>query len=170
MIFLLSLGYSLFYLTACSYSFTGASVPPHLKTISIPIFADRSGSGEFDLSQKLTTQLTQKFIEDNTLLVGNRSNANSVLEGTILSLTDAPVVVSNSTTTNREQVTSRRITITISAAFKDLVKKQTLFERNFSNYGDYLVGGDITSVRKKAIEEAINKITEDILLGVVSNW
>jgi len=152
-------------LQSCSYSFTGASVPSHLKTIAIPIFSDKSGSGEFDLNIKLSNQLIQKFIDDNTLLVSDRLNSDSILDGTIVTLSDAPSVVSGG-----EKVTSRRITITVRAVYKDLVKKQTVFEKNFSNYGDYVVGGDITSVRKQAINSAIDKITEDILLGVVSNW
>jgi hypothetical protein len=165
-LFLLFIGWSLFNFAACSYSFTGASVPAHLKSIAIPVFADRSGSGEFNLGQKLTTQVTQKFIDDNTLFVGDRVNSNSSLEGTIVSLSDAPSVVSGG-----EKITTRRITITVTAVFKDLVKKQQVFERNFSNYGDYSVGSaDVTIARKTAIEDAINKIAEDILLGVVSNW
>lgn len=157
-------------LTACSYSFTGSSVPAHLKTISIPIFSDRTGSGEFDLSQKLTNQLTQKFIDDNTLAVGNRGSSNCVLDGVISSIDDSPAVVSGTSSGAQETITARRITINVNVSFKDLVKKQTIFERNFSNYSDYIVKGDITAVRKKAIEDAIDKITEDILLGVVSNW
>ena len=150
---------------SCSYSFTGSSIPPHLKTISIPVFNDKSGSGEFDLNRKLTIQLIQKFIDDNTLLISDRQNSDSILDGTIVGLSDAPNVVSGG-----EKVSSRRITITVRAVYKDLVKKQQIFEKNFSNYGDYVVGGDITSARKLAIESAIDKITEDILLGVVSNW
>lgn len=162
---MLSAGFILLELTACSYSFSGASVPPHLKTISIPIFSDKSGSGEFDLNQKLTRQVIQKFIDDNTLLVSDKLNSNALLEGTITSLNDSPSVVSGG-----ERITSRRITINVRIVYKDLVKKQQIFDRSFSNYGDYAVGGDITAVRRQAIEAAIDKIAEDILLGVVSNW
>lgn len=151
--------------TRCSYSFTGASVPSYLKTINIPIFTDRSGSGEFDLSDNLTKQLIQKFVNDNTLQVTDKANSDALLDGTVTSLTDAPAVVSGG-----ENVTTRRVTITVRIVYKDLVKKTTIFERNFSNYGDYPVQGDITTVRKQAIDAAIEKITEDILLGVVSNW
>ena len=164
-IILFLLGIFLLGLTACSYSFSGASVPSHLKTISIPIFSDKSGSGEFDLNQRLTKQLIQKFINDNTLLVSDRLNSNALLEGTVTALSDAPTVVSGG-----EKVTTRRITISVRVVYKDLVKKQQIFDRNFSNYGDYIVGGDITTVRKQAIDKAIERITEDILLGVVSNW
>ncbi len=152
-------------LQSCSYSFTGSSVPAHLKTISIPIFSDKSGSGEFDLNRKLTDQLIKKFNDDNTLFVSDRLNADSFLDGTIIALSDAPNIVSGG-----EKVTSRRITITVHAVYKDLVKKKQIFDKNFSNYGDYVVEGDITSVRNEAIQTAIDRIAEDILLGVVSNW
>jgi len=150
---------------ACSYSFTGASVPGHLKTIAILTFNDKSGSGEFDLGQRLTTQIIQKFIDDNTLMVGDRSGADSMLEGNIISITDAPAVVSGG-----DKVSSRRITVTVKVSFKDRIKKKTVFERDFSAYSDYTVGSDITSVRKTAIDSAVKLISEDILLGVVSNW
>lgn len=154
-----------FYLNGCSYSFTGASVPPHLKTIAVPIFSDRSGSGEFNLGEKLTTNLTQKFIEDNSLIITDRLKSDSILEGTIVSLTDAPAVV-----TGGETIASRRLTISVRVVFKDLVKRTTVFEKNFSDYGDYRTDQDLFQARQSAIENAIEKIAEDILLGVVSNW
>jgi outer membrane lipopolysaccharide assembly protein LptE/RlpB len=152
-------------LNACNYSFTGASVPAHLKSISIPLFSDRSGSGEFDLGDQLTKKVIQNFIEDNSLSVSDRLNSDSVLDGTVVSFNDAPQVVSGG-----ENVTTRRITLTVKVVYKDLVKKKNVFEKNFSNYGDYPATGDITVVRKTAIQTAIERISEDILLGVVSNW
>jgi hypothetical protein len=168
---LFSISICLINLFGCSYSFTGASVPPHLKTISIPLFIDRSGSGEFDLSERLTNGLTRKFIDDNTLTVGDKLKSDSIIEGTIVSLADAPAVLSGADKVG-ENITSRRITITVKAVYRDLIKRQIIFERNFSNYGDYPVNDevDIITVRRKAIETAIDRITEDILLGVVSNW
>lgn len=152
-------------LISCSYSFSGASVPSHLKTINILIFADRSGSSEFNLGDRLTKQLIQRFVNDNTLQVSDKANSNSILDGTVTSFTDAPLVVSGG-----ENVTKRRVTLTVRVIFKDSVKKTTVFEKNFSYFGDYPVLGDITTVRKQAIDLAIEKIAEDILLGVVSNW
>lgn len=148
----------------CMYSFTGASVPEHLKTIAIPVADDRSGGGEPGLREKITEVLTQKFIDDNTLQVTDKSNANAILECTIVSLTDAPAIV-----TAGEQIATRRITISVSVINKDLVKRKTIFEKTFSNYGDYPSGGSIDT-RRNAIEDAIEKITQDILLDTVSGW
>lgn len=151
--------------TSCSYSFTGASVPGHLKNIAIPICTDRTGSGEANLSDDFTNELINKFLNDNTLQVSERTNADAILECTILSLTDSPQVV-----TGGEDIQTRRITLNAKIVYRDLVKKINIFERNFSNYGDYNDSEEITSAREAAIETAIDKITEDILLGVVSNW
>ena len=146
----------------CPYSFSGASVPPHLKSVAIPFAEDRSGSGEPRLRESLTEKLTQKFIEDNNLQIAEKSSADALLECVIVSLSDVPAIVAAG-----ENVASRRITITVQVTFKDLVQRRTVFEKQFSNYGDY--SGGITE-RNSGIETAIDKISDDILLDTVSGW
>jgi hypothetical protein len=150
--------------SCCSYSFTGASVPEHLKTIAVPVADDRSGAGEPGLRELFTSKLTQKFIDDNTLRVTDRVNANATIDCTISSFSDAPAVVSGG-----ENVTTRRITIGVQVIYKDLVKRKTIFEQNFSNYGDYNASGGLPE-KNIAIGIAVDKITEDILLAAVSGW
>jgi len=148
----------------CVYSFSGASVPKHLKTIAIPQTLDRSGSGEPGLGELFTSKLTQKFVDDNTLQIANKSNADATLTCIISSLNDAPSVVSAG-----ESVTARRITISVQVTYKDMVKRKTIFEKSFSGYGDYASTSSI-SARRTAIESAIDNITDDILLDTVSGW
>lgn len=150
--------------SCCAYSFTGASVPEHLKTIAIPIADDRSGSGEPGLRENLTQKLIQKFIDDNTLQVSERTSADALLECSIVSLSDAPAIVSAG-----ESITSRRVTVGVRVIYRDLVKRTTVFEKTFSNYSDYLSSNPIEG-RKTAIEEAIDLISDDILLDTVSGW
>ncbi len=150
--------------SCCAYSFTGASVPEHLKTIAIPIADDRSGTGEPGLREELTQKLIQKFIDDNTLQVSERTTANALLECSIVSLSDAPAIVSAG-----ESITSRKITIGVRVIYRDLVKRTTVFEKTFTNYSDYLLSSPIEG-RKAAIEEAIDRISDDILLDTVSGW
>ena len=152
------------FMGCCVYSFTGAAVPEHLQTIALPISDDRSGAGEPGLRELLTERLTQKFIDDNTLQVTERTAADAILECTITSLSDAPAIV-----TAGENVTSRRVTISVQAIYRDLVKRKTIYEKSFSNYGDYPSGENISD-RRTAIEEAVDNITEDILLDTVSGW
>lgn len=147
-----------------AYSFTGASVPAHLKTIAIPVAEDKSPAAIPGLRESLTDNIIQRFISDNSLQVTERSLADATLECVITSVTDAPAIVSAG-----EQISSRRLTINVKVIYKDLVQKRTIFENNFSNHGDYVPGQD-TNKREDAIAVAIDKLSEDILLAVVSGW
>jgi hypothetical protein len=148
----------------CPYSFSGASVPPHISTVAIPFTEDKSGAGESGLRDAFSNKLTQKFIDDNNLKITDKNSANALLETAITSVTDAPAVV-----TSGETVTTRRVTLVVQVSYKDLVKKKTFYDKQFNNYGDYSVADGKTG-RDAAISDAIDKITDDILLETVSGW
>ncbi len=150
-------------LSGCIYSFTGSSVPPHMKTISIPLMQDQSGFGEPNLKEELTKKLTDLFINDNTLSIADRSTADAIIEGTVVAVSDAPIVIEKG-----EKVDSRRITISTRITLQDLQLRKMMWEKDFANWGDYKTGN--FEERQKAITEALRKISEDILLQTVSNW
>lgn len=150
--------------TGCPYSFTGASVPKHLKTVALPLVDDQSGFGEAGLRENFTTALTNLFIRDNSLEVADRKVADSVLEGVISSVADAPAVVAPG-----ERVTKRQITVSVRYVFQDMKLKKKVWEKTFSEWGQYDSGGG-PSQRAVGLQEAIRKITENILLETVSNW
>ncbi|CUS97087.1 LptE family protein [Candidatus Kryptobacter tengchongensis] len=149
----------------CRYSFTGASVPSHLKTIAIPVFDDQSGYGRATLREELTNKIVERFIQDNTLKVADKNTANSILEGVIVSVQDNPVVVGTG-----EKVMKSRITITVKVSFYDMVKRVRVWERTFSNWGEYELEGNIQANLQLGIQQAIEKLSEDILLATVANW
>lgn len=149
----------------CAYSFTGASVPSHLKTIAIPLVDDQSGFGEPGLRELFTTELTNLFINDNSLEVADRGNADSILEGAITAITDAPAVIQQG-----EEVSRRRVTVSARFAFQDMKLRKKVWEKTFSNWGDYESSGGGPSQRQAGLQEAIRKLTEDVLLETVSGW
>lgn len=148
----------------CRYSFTGGSVPPHLKTIAIPIVQDQSGFGEPALKDQFTTRLVDRFTRDNTLTLADRSMADSMLESVIISVREDAVVVNPG-----EQVARRRVTVTTRVTFTDLKLKKKVWEKDFSQWGDYPSGGGLTQ-RNEGIRDAITKLTEDILNETVAGW
>lgn len=153
------------FIWGCSYSFTGSSVPQHIKTISIPIVKDKSGKGEPGLSNDLTQNLTQQFIDDNNLQVVNSVTADAVLSVTIIAMPDRAEVVSG----ENEKASKRRITLKVKAVYKDLVLKETIFDRNFSNYGVFETD-NYAENRQGAIQVAIENVALDLLLAVVADW
>jgi len=151
-------------IAAGCYSFTGGSVPAHLKTVAIPLVDDQSGFGEPGLRETFTTELTNLFIKDNSLEVTTRTRADAMLEGVLLPITDAPSVVQQG-----EQVSKRRITMSAKFTFQDMKLRRTVWEKTFTNWGEYDSGGGL-SKRQEGLQEAMRKITEDILLETVSGW
>lgn len=151
-------------LAGCTYSFTGASVPPHLKTIAIPAVEDQSGFGDPTLRDSFTRDLMQQFTSDNTLEISDRANADAVLEGVITDVRDAPAVLQDG-----ENVSARRISVSVRMTFQDLKLRKKVWEKTFTQYGDYPSGGGLAQ-RKEGVDEAVRKLTEDILNETVAGW
>lgn len=151
-------------LIASCYSFKGGSVPSHLKTVAIPLFDDQSGSAEPGLREKFTAKLLDRFRQDNSLQVADRSHADAVIEGTILSAVDEPYVVAQG-----ESVTKWRVTITVKASFQDLKFKKQTWEKQFSNFALYETSGG-PGARLSGFQTTIDKLSEDILNESVSGW
>ncbi len=148
--------------SGCAYSFSGSSVPKHLKTIAIPLFEDQSGFGEPSLRESLTQGLVNLFTNDNSLEVAERNTADSILEGSIVTVEDAPSVIAPG-----EQVSTRRITIRVHVVYQDLKLRKRVWEKDFSNWGEYSLGSETRTV---ALNQAVSKVTEDILIETVSGW
>ena len=148
----------------CTYSFKGGSVPPHLKTIAIPIVEDQSAYGDPTLRDSFTKQLVDRFTNDNTLQLTDRNMADAMLEGVVTEVKDAPLVLQGG-----EQVAQRRITVTVRMTFQDLKLHKSIWEKSFSNWGDYPSGGGLTQ-RSEGTADAVKKLTEDILNETVAGW
>ncbi len=163
--FFISIYFSVFvFFAGCTYSFKGGSVPPHLKTIAIPVVEDASPYGDPTLRNSFTQRLDSLFISDNTLQLTNANIADCTLEGVITDVKDEPSVLQGG-----ETVTQRRITVTVRMTFQDLKLHKKIWEKSYSNYGDYSSGSGLTQ-RSIGVATAIGKITEDILNDTVAGW
>ncbi len=149
--------------TGC-YSFTGASVPSHLRTVAITLMDDQTGLGEASLRERMTRTLTDLFIRDNSLEVADKSTADSILDGVIVSARDEIVSVGGGETVNK-----RRINMAVKVVYQDMKVRKKVYEKTFNNYGDYDPSAGFAQ-RQLAFDEAIRKISEDILLETVSGW
>jgi len=149
-------------LSGC-YSFTGGSIPDHLKTISLSPVQDNSGFGNPRFRDILTRRLLDKFRNDNTLVLVD-ANGDAQLQSSIIRIEDVVVSVSPG-----EVERERRITVTVETEYTDYVKKKQVWKRTFSNFHVYLISQG-QQAREEAVIAALQQIGEDILLAVVSGW
>lgn len=158
------------------YTFTGASVPPHLKTLQIPLAEDVSGFGDARYRDIFTLRLAQVFRTDNTFTIV-QDKPDAMLSVTITSITDATASVGGSggnTGTNvataSELERERKVTVGVDVTYTDLVKKKKLFEKkSFSQFRVYQVA-DGQQGRDAAIQRVLQLVSDDILLAVISGW
>lgn len=151
----------------CTYSFRGASLPPGVHSVAVQVFDDRSGFGDPNLRTNLTNELTQKLVADNTLRVTNMSTADAAIVGVVNSVSNQPSAVQGAQGT--QQVSKWRITINVSVNFQNLKTKKTIWTKDFSDWGEYDPSAG-ASQRDTGLSQAEDKLTEDILLAVVTNW
>ncbi|MFQ6674245.1 MAG: LPS assembly lipoprotein LptE [Fidelibacterota bacterium] len=173
-----------FFLTGCAfYSFTG-SIPPHIRTISIPLFLNETA--EFGIAEAVTDEVTNVFIEENVLKVVEERDSDSVLRGTIRSISDRPFTYSET-----EEVTEYRFSVSIEVEWYDIDEEKDLLRKDYSGWGSYSLSEDISSdgkdndgdgkidaedpdetgdPRALAARVAVGKIASDIINDIVSTW
>lgn len=151
-------------LGGCTYSFRGASLPPGVHTVAVQVFDDRSGFGDPNLRMDLTNDLTRELIADNTLQVTNISTADAAIIGAVSSVNTQPTAVEGN-----QQVGKWRITVNVSIKFQNLKTQKIIWTKDFSNWGEYDPSQG-PSNRDAGLTQAEDKLAEDILLAVVTNW
>ena len=144
------------------YSFSGSAYP-HIKSIAIPLFEDRTA--EFGVRENLTNALVEAFTRDNTLKIADRRNADAILEGVLMRVEDRPGAYNR-----QEQVQEIQVFLTVQIKYRDLKKRKIIWEDTISQFGTYTPGGSENSTREDAISEAIAKIADEVLNRTVSGW
>ena len=153
------------FLQGC-YSFTGASLPPHLKTVAIPLIEDRSGAGVAQLGTELTEKLIDAVESQSSLSIeSDRDRADGLVEAVIVSFSDEPSQIGSET----ERAVTNRITVVVRASFNDRIENKPFFSMtSFSGFEDYSVGD--FAAKEEAITTAIDQIVDDLFNRIVSNW
>jgi len=154
-------------LTGCfRYSFTGTSIPEGVNTIYIPFFADQSSSGIGDLSDQLNQVIINRFVNQTRLrLANNRSQADAVLEGQILSYSNRPFSV-----TGDEQADRNQVSISVRATFQFTDQDQPEWNKNFSGSSTFDPNEDPIEGERTAADEALEQIANNMFNDAVSGW
>lgn len=155
------------------YSFTGATLSPDIKTISIQKFYDEVGAGPPALSQKFTEDIKEYFQRNTSLnLVDNDGDLQ--LEGSIVGyrLTPiAPKAGGNRNFPDADVAGLQRLTITVKTVYVNTKDEEKDFDRNFSFYADYdPETQSLNSIENELIDEIFKQIILDIFNATIADW
>lgn len=162
---LLMMGGLLFTLSCrMSYSFTGASISPLVKTVSIDNFPNRAPLVVPTLSRSFTEALQTYFTSQTNLILVNQGG-DLHLEGSITGYAVQPQAIQGN-----ETAALNRLTITVKVIFTNRQDDSQNWESSFSRYLDYPSSQNLVSVQDALIEEINSQLVEDIFNKAVVNW
>jgi hypothetical protein len=168
---LLLLVLSLGFITNCGvYSFTGASISPDVKTISIQTFYNNAPLGPSNMSV-LFTESVKDYFQQNTSLELIDNNGDLQLDGFITNYTITPVAATSSGQNDGLDFSAlSRITITVNASYINVKDPSFDFDRSFSFFKDYDNTIDLSGNEESFVEEIFDQIILDIFNASVANW
>ena len=156
-----------FLLAGCSvkYSFTGASIPPEVKSINIKYFPNNAPLVEPTLSQKITDGLRDKFTSETSLMLVN-DGGDLTIEGAITGYRTTPVAIQGN-----DQAALNRLTITIEVTFINTFDENMSFENTkFTRYADYSSSRNLVEVQEVLVAEINQMLIVDVFNKTVINW
>lgn len=152
-------------LSACGvYSFTGASISPETKTISIDRFPNTALTVEPSLSQKFTDALRDKFTRETNLAVVTKSG-DLQMKGSITTYRTSPVAIQGD-----ETAALNRLTIGVEVTYVNVNDNSKNFKNNFSRFEDYPSNQNLNDVKDGLIDTIIEMLVQDIFEKAVVNW
>ena len=174
----------IFLIVGCSYYSMAGSIPANINNVYIPLI--ENDTAEFEISENLTSKITQEIAIQNILKITDNSNSDSTILGVITSATDGPF-----TFDSNEQVDEYRFSISLKILWVDNENEKNLIEKTFTGFGNYSINNDPSSdgidndndgildendddefgdSRELAINIAINKIASDVVNSILSTW
>jgi hypothetical protein len=147
-----------------SYSFSGASIAPQVKTVSIQYFQNRAPLVQPGLSQYITDALIDKCkAQTNLKFINGIGDVN--FEGEISDYNTRPLTVAADA-----QAAMNRFTIMIKVKFTNAIQPEYSFEQTFSRYEDYDSNLDLSAVESDLSNKIVEMVVEDIFNQAFVNW
>lgn len=162
----MALAVTAFVVQSCGiYSFTGTSIQPDVKTVTVNYFEYTALKVNPSLSNQLTEAVQEKFRKLTKL---EQVDMDGDLE--IVGAVTGYDVKATSIGAN-EQAAQNRLTVNVKVSFINRKYPEDSFEdKGFSSYADFDAMQSLDAVEAGLCEEIVEKICEDIFNATVANW
>ncbi len=146
------------------YSFSGTSIQPDVKTITIPYVEYTALRVNPSLSNDLTEALKEKYRKLTRL---EEVDVDGDLE---LVCTVTGYDVKATAVTANEMASQNRLTVTVKVEFSNKKYPEDDVSNNYSAYEDFDATLSLDAVESGLCETIIEKLVEDIFNATVAQW
>ena len=157
--------YCLLLLTGCGvYSFTGTTLSPDLKTITVNNFSLQTAGGPTNLALNFNEKL-KEYYQRYTSLKVLPNNGDLVLDGIITNYDLIAVAPTAS-----DQAALNRLQITVQARFVNNKDETKNFEQSFSFYQDFPQNQTLTQNESRLVPKILDQLVLDIFNKTAADW
>ncbi len=154
------------FLSGCkmSYSFSGASVPPEAKTVSVEYFQNNASLAPPTLSQTFTEALRDKLSSQTRLGLVNKGG-DLAFEGSVVGYLTSPIAIQST-----DQAALNRLTITVNVKYTCAFDEKKNYEQTFSRFFDYSSTQSLAAVEDQLIRDINEQLVQDIFNRTLNDW
>jgi hypothetical protein len=149
-----------------NYSFTGTTIRPDVKTISVANFINNSGGGPANITQNFTERVKEYYQQNSTLKIYPADGtADLQVEGAITGYDLTPIAP-----TQGQFASLNRLTVRVQVKFTNTKDETENFDTPFSFYADFPQERTLTAVENELLTVIFDQIVLDIFNKSVANW
>lgn len=153
------------FLSGCGvYSFTGASISPDVKSVSIDFFSSYAPLAPANMPQTFTEALRELFVSRTNLDLLTK-NGDIRFEGYISAYQTRPVAIQGN-----ETAAKNRLTVTVNVTYTNTKEEAKSFEKSFTRFADFEATQNLTEVEQSLVAEINEQLILDIFNEAVVNW
>lgn len=147
------------------YSFTGTSIQPDVKTVTVNYFEYLAPKVNPSLSNMLTEAMQEKFIKLTKLELVDIDGDLEIIGAVTGYDVKATAITAN------EQAAQNRLTVTVKIEFINRkYPEESQQNKSFSAYQDFDATLSLDAVESTLCEDIVEQLCEDIFNGTVANW
>jgi hypothetical protein len=151
----------LFFASCGVYTFSGSTLPGHIKTVEIPVFANKTLEPGID--DDVTTELSREVLKSQ--LRPANSDADATISGAITRYVNRPHTFG----AGGAEVSVEQYIVQVSAEveFFDNRKEEPIYKGTVSGEGIYLFESEDEAIGR---EKAVKNLVEKIMQNSVQMW
>jgi hypothetical protein len=146
-----------------SYSFVDGSI--NAETFSVSMFEEQAANSPAGYGGQFTDFL-KDFMITRTKLKLKDLDSDIQISGKITNYNTAPAAIQS----NSESAALNRLSVSIAVTMINNVDNKDSFESTFTQFSDYDASQDLSTVESELLEDINNKISQDIINKLTSNW
>ncbi len=143
----------------------GTTLPPHLRSISVETFKNRTG--EPLIETEVTRATLQELQREGQLTVAESKQADILLFGTIVGYRLEPMRYERD---RPQSVREYRVVIRAAIQAVERVSGKPVVDTVVEGDATLPAGGDLVTARRTAMPEAARQLAHEIVNSVVSAW